>query len=1345
MKKTYLLMFALMLTMLGISDAMAQKIYRAERAASPLSEVNVSASYDVIRVDFGVTTNLKDLVKASPSNTLVFDNSTVSVDIDGEPIEVLSVEGYEDGNLYIFIEDDYYGDAEMKVAFRNPEDDAHRLVFTSGNWEGEAVPEFSGIVASFDQDLGNAGYVSYLYAPPALLEISPEAGSFNLPGDLNEFTVTFNQPVKIGSVFAMLDEELLIVSGEYEDVFSDDYEYAKVIKLTRSSDEELSGTKNLVIYSAEGKGGSAFGLQEPIVVKYSFGPVVLDSDDQPAVIYESNFSYDGEDALGAGWYANAGDALQPVNSGSGCRIMHNQGAFAEDLVYIAQRDAANGGVAIYGIDDENKLTLEGGKTYHVTVKACRHDRDNVALRVQVLPKEAVDAENGSIWDEYAILAEDFKAITPEKSSKQFVAFDLQFTPSEDGNYVIRLVPSLENGSFAGYNDPVCFGDVKVEYVPDALGVVENKQLAEALQSAKDAYNELTMEEYEGRYEGEDLIALENLIAEVEADMTGYTAPSVFVAKAEELAAAVKVANDHKTACDTYDTYIKKAIDIVTDYAESKFNITETYQQLESIVMRYNGFKFVMEDYFGEEEEPVWITNYTFDVLTDNADLNSANEELGAAVALGEYVFTEVALDADIQQGNCGIAVLVERNRLGARTLMSLGVEESDPLIEAVKNSVTDDDDLAGDIKARITNELYSKLKEADNDVFGPQIDEFGDPVMDDAGEIVNKSYDMTAFIKNPNIYALNSAEGFSETNVPGWTCTTYNKPTLFTAWSARNVPNLPEDCAFTTWYGTNRMEQTITDLPAGIYVVSLCGSNWSNQEDNPHDVNSFVYCKTSDTPAVEAGVEEDRDLNFAATRTIVYGGQWSMDHAHNLGYTEVIDEETGLISTEDGEFFGIPVRDGKLTFGINFAGDAQYFFQHVKLTMVAPLEGFDYAAAYNGEEPIEEWVDIIVNGDMEEESTECFYVTEQGWGGPYLANITDGIGTDGSRAIMVQSAKNPSNSGDSQFFIRLPYQIPAGTPYRVTFDYKATQEAYYTTQAHGEPGSYIYWRAIGNGSFENYWQTYEMEGVVTSDMSQDGNMMQTIAFNLAEDSRAIQYIFDNIKFEVPASVLESLVWNPAVDPNPYPMFKMGDVNADREVNITDVVLIIEDILEREPQNYNAELADVNYDGWIDVSDVVMVIDAILGKVTLSRGAEPIDRSAYTAFQMDLTIPAGYVLESVSLTDIAKDSHSLAYTKLPDGRCRVVVCSMNNEALPGTWDEVIRLNLRGNGDAQVNIDRAVFVTIDGERHELMMNPTSIAEISTLNSQTSNLYDLQGRKVEKNAKGILIENGRKTVIK
>ena len=114
--------------------------------------------------------------------------------------------------------------------------------------------------------------------------------------------------------------------------------------------------------------------------------------------------------------------------------------------------------------------------------------------------------------------------------------------------------------------------------------------------------------------------------------------------------------------------------------------------------------------------------------------------------------------------------------------------------------------------------------------------------------------------------------------------------------------------------------------------------------------------------------------------------------------------------------------------------------------------------------------------------------------------------------------------------------------------------------------------------------------------------------------------------------------------------------------------------------------------------------------------------------------------------MAKDSHSLAYNMLSDGRCRVVVFSMDNEALPGAWDEVIRLNLRGQGDAFVNVDRAMFVTVGGERHELLLNgTTSIAQLSTLNSQFSIVYDLQGRKVEKTSKGVYVIDGKKVVIK
>ena len=65
---------------------------------------------------------------------------------------------------------------------------------------------------------------------------------------------------------------------------------------------------------------------------------------------------------------------------------------------------------------------------------------------------------------------------------------------------------------------------------------------------------------------------------------------------------------------------------------------------------------------------------------------------------------------------------------------------------------------------------------------------------------------------------------------------------------------------------------------------------------------------------------------------------------------------------------------------------------------------------------------------------------------------------------------------------------------------------------------------------------------------------------------------------------------------------------------------------------------------------------------------------------------------------------------------------------------------------MNVDRAMFVTVGGERHELLLNgTTSIAQLSTLNSQFSIVYDLQGRKVEKTVKGVYVIDGKKVVIK
>ena len=191
------------------------------------------------------------------------------------------------------------------------------------------------------------------------------------------------------------------------------------------------------------------------------------------------------------------------------------------------------------------------------------------------------------------------------------------------------------------------------------------------------------------------------------------------------------------------------------------------------------------------------------------------------------------------------------------------------------------------------------------------------------------------------------------------------------------------------------------------------------------------------------------------------------------------------------------------------------------------------------EEVVDSWTDIIVNGDMEGESSECFYVTEQSIGGPFLANITEGIGKDGSRAVMVKSSNNPSNDWDTQFFIRLPYQLPAGTKYKVSFDYKADKAGDFDTYSHAEPSDYIHWACIGSGNFTTEWQTYKAEGEITSNMSKEDKPMQTICFLLAKNQMATNFIFDNVKFEIPTDNLATLTKNPAVNPQPYPLIAVA--------------------------------------------------------------------------------------------------------------------------------------------------------------------------------------------------------------
>ncbi len=854
-------------------------------APTPISNIKAEYEDDVIRVNLGSETNMKQLVKNSPAGMLVYDNASATVLVNGKQAELTSVEGREDGYLWIFLEDIYpeNGDEDVvAVSFTNPDDPALHLQFTSGKYEGEAVPSFTNLLGTYNdsEDLGSN--FSYLKATPVLETADPEDGSFNLPKDMKEFKYTFNNPVDVKALKAKFDKENMTVSPAEG--------RSKVITLTRTSDGELTGTHTVSLSNVIGS-ENQLGEAGEYVMTYSFGPVVVDPNDQPRdLISLDSWNSTPEGGIPAGYFVKFGETdlvSETTGLGSGSRMFAfgEGGDFTRGLYFRE-------GYVEYGTTEGYELTLTAEKKYTIHFNSAMWKDSGSEMTFKIMNADDPDTE---------LFSQVIKNTPNVNGSKDAVngstSTDISFTPEFDGNYILRWERD-------GFNE-VLLANPTCKYVPNVMGVEETALVNTALENAKRVLANNSKE----RYDGPAYTALDETIKKY--DGVTFTAPSVCQKAAAELDAAAKAMNDHRTLCDTYDPLPAKAQDIIDANADTKFARTDVYGQLQTIVAKYGEVKTIqVED--PETGEMVDQKFVDIKVLKDDTELQTAINELQANIDLANNLFTVGA-----SNGFCaGIMALVERIRRGAETLKVLGVADDDPLIVAADNALTDDVQLADNIKNRIKLELYGKLKNGE-DMFPVDVNE-------ETGETTNTTYDMTVFMRNPNIFTLDGTKGTAEGNVPGWYAPIGNLELFYTWSGSRGIAGLPEDCGFTTWYGNIRMESAIEDLPAGVYTVTLHGSDWANQENG---VNGFVYCKTSDTPAVEEGAEEDRDLNFAATETIVYGGQYNMDHAHELPEITVVD--------------------GKLIFGIHFAGDSQYFFQGSSLWMTAAADGFDYGKAYD--------------------------------------------------------------------------------------------------------------------------------------------------------------------------------------------------------------------------------------------------------------------------------------------------------------------------------------------------------------------------------------------------------------
>ena len=239
----------------------------------------------------------------------------------------------------------------------------------------------------------------------------------------------------------------------------------------------------------------------------------------------------------------------------------------------------------------------------------------------------------------------------------------------------------------------------------------------------------------------------------------------------------------------------------------------------------------------------------------------------------------------------------------------------------------------------------------------------------------------------------------------------------------------------------------------------------------------------------------------------------------------------------------------------------------------------------------------------------------------------------------------------------------------------------------------------------------------------------------------------------------------------------GDANGDGEINVADIVEVVNYILGRPSDIFMWDAADLNGDGEVNVTDIVAIVNIILTADVSSakmRGIVEVENTEndmvalfqksnsvssleltnegkYVASQFDLVLAEGQRLNSITLNEKRANDHSVSYSKVGENTYRVVVYSLSNTAYEGSEDEL--LNIDVTGDGEYSLENILFVTAQQvEKRFAPLAGEATGINSTVAEKTFDIYSVDGILLYKQAttteglpKGVYIIEGKKYLVK
>lgn len=245
-------------------------------------------------------------------------------------------------------------------------------------------------------------------------------------------------------------------------------------------------------------------------------------------------------------------------------------------------------------------------------------------------------------------------------------------------------------------------------------------------------------------------------------------------------------------------------------------------------------------------------------------------------------------------------------------------------------------------------------------------------------------------------------------------------------------------------------------------------------------------------------------------------------------------------------------------------------------------------------------------------------------------------------------------------------------------------------------------------------------------------------------------------------------------------FELGDVNSDRQVNVTDVMLTVCHILGMPFDAFQAEYGDLNEDNYIDVIDVMLIIQKVLNmpdkediinddddgndgnsgnggngddnddvinfanQLTLTETSansftmEVDHPERYTAMQMTVWLPEGSQLTAISTGD---GKHRTMCSRHDNGSYRVVIYSTDGSAFDHKSSQLAVIATKGKG-GPVRLGNVLFTNSRFETIPFSIaTTTAIHNVNTDTELDTPTYNLSGQRVDGHYKGIVVRQGKK----